>query len=47
MRTYQNERNMLQTSKTYNNALHIDAVYNLKLIKTTDSFTTINLFFCL
>jgi hypothetical protein len=46
MRTYQNEHNMLlnfprrlsilllQTSKTDNNALDIDAVYNLKLRKT-------------
>jgi hypothetical protein len=54
--TYQNEHNMLlhfpgclnilllQTSKTDNNALDIDAIYNLKLRKTkpnsTDSFTT-------
>jgi hypothetical protein len=34
----------LQTSKTDNNALDIDAIYNLKLRKTlrnsTDSFTT-------
>jgi hypothetical protein len=46
MRTYQNEHNillnfpprlsilLLQTSKTDNNALDIDAIYNLKLIKT-------------
>jgi hypothetical protein len=43
MRTCQNERNMLlnfpqclllQTSKTDNNALDIDAIYNLKLRKT-------------
>jgi hypothetical protein len=46
MRTYQNEHNMLlnyprclsilllQTSKTDNDALHIDAIYNLKLRKT-------------
>jgi hypothetical protein len=46
MRTYQNEHYMLlnfpqclsilllQTSKTDNNALDIDAVYNLKLRKT-------------
>jgi hypothetical protein len=46
MWTYQNEHNMLlnfpqylsilllQTSKTDNNALHIDAIYNLKLRKT-------------
>jgi hypothetical protein len=56
MRTYQNEHNMLlncpqclsilllQTDKTDNNALDIDAVYNLKLRKTqpnsTDSVTT-------
>jgi hypothetical protein len=56
MRTYQNEYNMLlnfprclsilllQTSKTDNNALDIDAIYNLKLRKilpnSTDSFTT-------
>jgi hypothetical protein len=56
MRTYQNEHNMLlnfprclsilllQSSKTDNNALDIDAIYNLKLRKTkpnsTDSFTT-------
>jgi hypothetical protein len=45
MRTYQNEHNMLlkfprcrsilllQTSKTDNNALDIDAIYNLKLKK--------------
>jgi hypothetical protein len=51
MRTYQNEHNMLlnfprclsililQTSKTDNNALDIDAIYNLKLRKTY-SFTT-------
>jgi hypothetical protein len=54
MQTYQNEHNMLlnfprcpsilllQTSKTDNNALDIDAIYNLKLRKTkpnsTDSF---------
>jgi hypothetical protein len=34
---------LLQTSKTDNNVLDIDAIYNLKLIKTypnsTDSFT--------
>jgi hypothetical protein len=55
MRTYQNEHNMLlnfprglsillQTSKTDNNGLDIDAIYNLKLRKTkpnsTDSLTT-------
>jgi hypothetical protein len=54
MRTYQNEHNMLlnfrrclnilllQTSKTDNNALDIDAIYNLKLRKTqpNSSFTT-------
>jgi hypothetical protein len=56
MWTYQNEHNMLlnfvrclsilllQTSKTDNNALDIDAIYNLKLRKTqpnsTDSFIT-------
>jgi hypothetical protein len=56
MRIYQNEHNMLlnfprclsilllQTSKTDNNALDIDATYNLRLRKTyrnsTDSFTT-------
>jgi hypothetical protein len=46
MWTYQNEHNMLvnfpprlsilllQTSKTDNNALDIDAIYNLKLRKT-------------
>jgi hypothetical protein len=46
MRTYQNEHNMLlnfprclsilllQTSKTNNHALDIDAIYNLKLRKT-------------
>jgi hypothetical protein len=43
MRTYQNEHDMLlnfprclllQTSKTDNNALDIDAIYNLKLRKT-------------
>jgi hypothetical protein len=46
MRTYQNEHNMLlnfpqclsilllQTSKTDNNALDTDAIYNLKLRKT-------------
>jgi hypothetical protein len=46
MRTYQNEHNMLlnfpqclsilllQNSKTDNNALDIDAIYNLKLRKT-------------
>jgi hypothetical protein len=45
MRTYQNEHNMLlnwpqclsilvQTSKTDNNALDIDVIYNLKLRKT-------------
>jgi hypothetical protein len=46
MRIYQSEHNMLlnfprclsilllQTSKTDNNALHIDAIYNLKLRKT-------------
>jgi hypothetical protein len=51
MRTYQNEHNMLpnfprclsilllQTSRTDNNALDIDAIYNLKLRKT-DSLTT-------
>jgi hypothetical protein len=49
MRTHKNEHNMLlsilllQTSKTDNNVLDIDAIYNLKLIKTypnsTDSFT--------
>jgi hypothetical protein len=50
MRTYQNEHNMLpnfprclsilllQTSRTDNNALDIDAIYNLKLRKT-DSLT--------
>jgi hypothetical protein len=54
MRTYQNEHNMLlnfprclsilllQTSKTDNNALDIDAIYNLKFRKpnSIDSFTT-------
>jgi hypothetical protein len=54
MRTYQNEPNillnfprclsilLLQTSKTGNNALDIDAIYNLKLRKpnSNDSFTT-------
>jgi hypothetical protein len=55
MRTYQNEHNMLlnfprslsifllETSKTDNNALDIDALSNLKLTKTyhnsTDCFT--------
>jgi hypothetical protein len=55
MRTYQNEHNMLlnfprslsifllETSKTDNNALDIDALSNLKLTKTyhnsTDYFT--------
>jgi hypothetical protein len=53
MRTYQNEHNMLlnflrclsilllQTSKTDNNALDIDAIYNLKLRKpnSIDSVT--------
>jgi hypothetical protein len=38
---------LLQTSKTDNNALDIDAIYNLKLRKTkpnsTDSFTTTKL----
>jgi hypothetical protein len=46
MRTYQNEHNMLlnfrrclsilllQTSKIDNNAVDIDAIYNLKLRKT-------------
>jgi hypothetical protein len=53
MRTHQNEHKMLlssprclsilqlQTSKTDNNALDIDAIYNLKLRKITrDSFST-------
>jgi hypothetical protein len=54
MRTYQNGHNMLltfprclnilllQISKTDNNALDIDAIYNLKIRKSasTDSFTT-------
>jgi hypothetical protein len=43
MRTYQNEHNMvlnfprcllLQTSKADNNAPDVDAIYNLKFIKT-------------
>jgi hypothetical protein len=46
MRTYQNEHNillnfprclsvlLLQTSKTDNNALDIEAIYNLKIRKT-------------
>jgi hypothetical protein len=51
MRIYQNEHNMLlnfprclsillmQTSKTDNNALDIDAIYNLKLRKTLPNST--------